>query len=149
MVPKPDKHDRSQEIVLVGGGHAHVQVLQSFATEPPPSSRLTLIVDTPIAVYSGMVPGFIAGQYKEEDLQIDVRRLAERAGIRVVIDKAVGIDPQERRILLENQPSVAYDLASFDIGSTVAGLDSPGVREHAIATRPIGVFVQRIDSMIK
>ena len=149
MVPKPDKHDRSQEIVLVGGGHAHVQVLQSFATEPPPSSRLTLIVDTPIAVYSGMVPGFIAGQYKEEDLQIDVRCLAERAGIRVVIDKAVGIDPQERRILLENQPSVAYDLASFDIGSTVAGLDSPGVREHAIATRPIGVFVQCIDSMIK
>jgi selenide,water dikinase len=141
--------NRRQEIVLIGGGHAHVQALQGFATEPPPSSRLTLIVDTPIAIYSGMVPGFIAGQYKEEELQINVRRLAERAGIQVVIDKAVGVDPHNRLIFLENQAPVAYDLASFNIGSTVAGLDSPGVREHAIATRPIGVFIQRIDHIVE
>jgi selenide,water dikinase len=139
----------SQEIVLVGGGHAHIQVLQSFATEPPPSSHLTLIVDTPTAIYSGMVPGFITGQYMEKELQIDVRSLAERAGVQVVIDRAVGIDPEKRRILLENQAPVAYDLASFDIGSTVAGLDSPGVRDHAIPTRPIGTFVQRIDQIIQ
>ena len=138
-----------QEIVLVGGGHSHVQVLKSLAERPLPSSRLTLIVDTPIAVYSGMVPGFIAGQYQAEELEIDVRQLAERAGIQVVIARAVGIDPDKRRVLLENQASVAYDLASFDIGSTVAGLDSPGVREHAVATRPIGVFVQRIRPIIE
>ena len=138
-----------QEIVLVGGGHSHVQVLKSLAEQPLPFCRWTLVVDTPIAVYSGMVPGFIAGQYQANQLEIDVRHLAERADIQVVIARAVGIDPDKRRVLLENQASVAYDLASFDIGSTVAGLDSPGVREHAIATRPIGVFVQRIRLIIE
>ncbi len=138
-----------QEIILVGGGHSHVQVLQSFARQPPPASRLTLIVDSPIATYSGMVPGLIAGQYRPEQLQIDVQRLAEQAGIQVVLGKVVGIDPHKRRVLLENQASIAYHLAAFDIGSTVAGLDSPGVREHALATRPIGDFVERIDNLIE
>jgi selenide,water dikinase len=137
-----------QEIILVGGGHAHAQVLQSFARQPPPASRLTLIVDSPIATYSGMVPGLIAGQYRPEQLQIDVKRLAEQAGIQVLIGKVVGIDPHKRRVLLENQTSIPYHLAAFDIGSTVAGLDSPGVREHALATRPIGVFAERVGSII-
>ena len=95
-----------------------------------------------------MVPGLIAGQYRPEQLQIDVRRLAEQAGIQVVIGKVVGIDPHKRRVLLENQTSIPYHLAAFDIGSTVAGLDSPGVREHALATRPIGVFAERVGSII-
>jgi NADH dehydrogenase FAD-containing subunit len=37
-------------IVLVGAGHTHVQVLKAFAENPPPAAKLTLVVDTPIAV---------------------------------------------------------------------------------------------------
>jgi selenide,water dikinase len=36
----------------------------------------------------------------------------------------------------------------FDVGSTVAGLDTPGVRAHAIPTRPIGKFVGTVDGLI-
>ena len=49
------------DLVLVGGGHAHIQVLKRWAMSPVPGTRLTLVVDRPIAVYSGMVPGFLAG----------------------------------------------------------------------------------------
>ena len=69
-----------RELVLVGGGHSHVQVLKSLAAEPIPGFRVTVVVDTPIPVYSGMVPGFVAGQYEMHDLQIDVQALADRAG---------------------------------------------------------------------
>ena len=62
-----------QHVVLVGAGHAHVQVLEAFA-ESPPDCRLTLVVDTPIAVYSGMVPGFVAGQYRSEELEVPLGR---------------------------------------------------------------------------
>jgi selenide,water dikinase len=140
---------RTRELVLVGGGHAHVHVLEGFAAAPPPNTRVTLIVDTPFAVYSGMVPGMIAGQYGERDLQIDVRPLAERADVQVIETRAVGIEAAERRIMLDDGPPIAYDVASFDIGSTVAGLNLPGVREHALPTRPIGRFVQRVDGLIK
>lgn len=140
--------NRERHVVLVGGGHCHVHVLEALAESPPPGCRLTLVVDTPIAVYSGMVPGFIAGQYRKEELEIDVAALARRAGTQVVVGQAVRIDPQRQKIELDDGQSVSYDIASFDIGSIVAGLDLPGVREHAIPTRPIGVFIQRISEVI-
>jgi len=52
----PIRHD----LVLVGGGHAHIQVLKRWAMAPVSGARLTLVVDRSVAVYSGMVPGFVA-----------------------------------------------------------------------------------------
>lgn len=136
-------------LVLVGGGHAHVQVLRHLAMRPLEDAHVTLVVDDPIAVYSGMVPGFVAGQYRREELEIDVRPLARRAGAAVIVARAIGIDASERRIALEAREAIAYDTASFDVGSKVAGLDLPGVRAHALATRPIGRFVAEIDAAIE
>lgn len=134
-----------RELVLVGAGHAHLQVLRSFAMKPPPGgARLTLVVDTPLAVYSGMVPGLVAGRYRPEELEIDALPLARRAGARVIFAAATGVDPRGRRIAIAGRPPLPYDLASIDIGSSVAGLDLPGVREHALATRPIGRFAERV-----
>jgi selenide,water dikinase len=137
-----------REVVLVGGGHAHIQVLKQFAEKPPPDARLTLIVDRPVAVYSGMVPGFVAGQYEAHELEIDATDLAGLAGARVVVSPATRIEPDERRIHVAAGPPVAYDVASFDIGSTVGGLDLPGVSEHALPTRPIVGFVERVGELL-
>ena len=112
----------------------------AWAMRPVPGVRLTVVVDRPEAVYSGMVPGFVAGQYRREDLEIDVRPLALRAGARFIVTPAVGLDPRERLIHLAGRPRSRYDTAAFDVGSTVAGLALPGVREHALATRPIGAL---------
>ena len=135
--------DAPREVVLVGGGHAHVQVLREFAERPLPDSRLTVVVDTPVAVYSGMVPGYVAGQYRPRELEIDVRPLARLAGAGFIVARAVSVDAEQRRIVLEDQEPLPYYLASFNIGSTVLGLDLPGVRDYSLPTRPIGVFVQR------
>jgi selenide, water dikinase len=136
------------DVVLVGGGHAHIQVLRRWAMAPVPGARLTLVVDRPIAVYSGMVPGFVAGQYTRDDLEIDLRPLALRAGARCVVAAATGVDVGGRRVLLDGRPPIAYDTVSFDVGSTIAGLETPGAREYAIPTRPIGAFVRRVDEVL-
>src|SRR5262249_61355134 len=114
------------ELVLVGGGHAHVQVLRRWAMAPVPGVHLTLVVDHPIAVYSGMVPGFLAGQYAAPELEIDVRPLAMRAGARCVVAAATGLDAGDGRLHLAGRPPVAYDTASSDVGPAVAGPDLPG-----------------------
>ena len=137
-----------RDLVLVGGGHAHVQVLRRFAMRPPPGLRLTLVVDRPVAVYSGMVPGFVAGQYAREELEIDVRPLAIRAGARVIVSAATGVDARAGRLEVEDRPAIPYDLCAFDVGSRVAGAELPGVREHALPTRPIGEFVGLVDARI-
>jgi selenide,water dikinase len=139
---------RDRDLVLVGGGHAHVQVLRRLAMAPPPRTRTTLVVDTPVAVYSGMVPGFVAGRYRADELEIDVLPLARRAAARVVVAAATGVDAARRRLRLDGRPPLAYDRLSFDIGSTVAGQELPGVRQHALPTRPIGRFVERLETIL-
>ena len=74
-----------REVILVGGGHSHVQVLESLAGQPLADARVTVVVDKPIAIYSGMVPGFVAGQYKAEELEIDVPRLCQWAGVECIV----------------------------------------------------------------
>src|SRR4029453_13314043 len=81
-------------------------------------------------------------------LEVGGRPLPRRAGARCVNAAAVGFDPAERAILLDGRPPLRYDTAVFDVGSTVAGLDTPGGRAHAIPTRPIGKFVAMVDGLI-
>jgi len=136
-------------LVLVGGGHSHIEVLRDWAREPVAAARLTVLVDRPTAVYSGMVPGFVAGQYRLDEIEIDVRGLAQRAGAAWVGARATRLDTRERRLHVEGAASVSYDTVSFDVGSTVSGLDLPGVKEHALRTRPIADFVRSVDMLIE
>lgn len=135
-------------VVLVGAGHAHVLVLRSWAADPPAGAELTLVEDRNAATYSGMVPGFVAGDYGLDDAQIAVAPLARRCGATLVARRAVRIDPVRRIVEVEGASPLPYDVASLDVGATVRGLDLPGVREHALATRPIGDFVEGIDRRV-
>lgn len=131
-----------QDLVLVGGGHAHVHVLKSFGMRPMAGVRLTLVtrdLDTP---YSGMIPGLIAGHYERADCHIDLMRLARFAGARLIHAEAVGLDRAERRVLLRGRPPIRYDLLSLDTGSRPS-LEAPGAAEHAIPLKPIDGLVAR------
>ncbi|MCA9628256.1 MAG: selenide, water dikinase SelD [Myxococcales bacterium] len=138
-----------REVVLIGGGHAHIQVLHRWAMKPVPGVQLTLVVDRSEAIYSGMVPGHVAGEYSLEEISIDLARLAGRAGAQLVEAAALEVLPAERRILLDDRPAITYDLASLDVGSSALGWDLPGVSEHALATRPIARLTQELHQRLQ
>lgn len=135
-----------RELVLVGGGHTHVQVLRRQLMEPFEGVRITVVLDRPQAMYSGMVPGLVAGQYTAAEATIDVRPLARRAGARVVMARATRVDPGARRLHLAGRPSIPYHRISFNIGASVRGLDLPGVRAHTVPTRPISALVDCLEA---
>lgn len=144
LLSTPNSEGVRSDLVLVGGGHAHVQVIRRWMMDPLPDVRLTVVLDRPEAVYSGMVPGFVAGDYRPEELEIDVVPLARRAGARVILAAATRIVPEQKRIELQSRPPIHYDVASLDVGSTVKGLDKPGVAKFALPTRPIRGFVDEV-----
>ena len=81
-----------KELVLIGGGHSHVGLLKMFAMKPLPGLRLTLLASDIHTPYSGMLPGFIAGQYSYDEVHLDLRPLSEFAHCRLYNSKVTRID---------------------------------------------------------
>jgi selenide,water dikinase len=136
-----------KRLLLAGGGHAHLAVLREFARERPPSLRAVLVTPHPQAVYSGMVPGVIAGHYRAAEAQIALEPLARAAGVEWRAGRVVGLDAGAHRAMLEDGSALDYDVASLDTGS-LAGLDRlPGAAAHALATRPVEALPAAVDAL--
>ncbi len=132
-----------KDLVLVGGGHAHVHVLKSFGMKPMPGVRVTLIgrdIETP---YSGMIPGFVAGHYSFDECHIDLARLAAWTGTRLIQAEAIGLDRLNRQVLLKDRPPVSYDLVSLDVGAAPSLDAIPGAAEYATPVKPIAELGRR------
>lgn len=126
----------ARDLVLIGGGHAHALVLLDW--KPRPDLRLTLVNPKPTAPYTGMLPGHVAGHYRRAEMMIDLVDLAERAGARILLDCATGIDRQAKRVLLAGGGSLPYDVASLDVGIASDLPQVPGAEDHAVAAKPSG-----------
>jgi selenide,water dikinase len=136
-----------KDVVLVGAGHAHVQVLRRFGMRPIPGVRFTLITRELHTPYSGMLPGLVAGRYGFDEAHIDTGPLARFAGARLYADEVVGLDLAERRVLCRARPPVPYDLLSINIGSRPNTGDVPGAAAHAIPVKPIDGFLARFEAL--
>lgn len=128
-----------KRVVLVGGGHSHLAVLKSFGDAPIEGVRLTLLSPNRRALYSGMIPGLIAGHYREQECRIDLGSLAARAGGRFLEGSAVGIDPRRREVMTPGGERIPYDFLSLDAGSSSG--DAEGDAEHVLRVRPIEIFL--------
>lgn len=125
-------------LVLVGGGHAHAQVLRAFRNFVSRNLDVVLVSEGPRHTYSGMVPGVIAGHYTVSDAQIDLAHLARGAGATFVLDRVDRIDTESKRVILSGGEALAYDIASINIGSTPAD-----VAEGATPVKPFDELLVR------
>jgi len=138
----------TRDLVLIGGGHAHALVLKRWGMKPLAGARLTLIDPSPVTAYTGMLPGYVAGHYAREALEIDLVRLARHAGARLILDRACGIDSDAGQIRLEERGPVRFDVASLDIGVRGALPDVDGAAEYATAAKPLDRFADRWDAFL-
>ena len=123
-------------LLLLGGGHAHAVVLRDFR-----GADVTLVTPFPHHIYSGMVPGFVAGHYRLDELRIDLAGLAARAGVKLVIGRAAALDAARRVARLEDGRELQYDVASLNLGSLPATVS--GSAQHALAAKPFENFMER------
>ena len=132
-------HPVETDIVLLGAGHAHVEVVRRFAMRPEPGVRLTLIGREPETPYSGMLPGLIRSEYTHAEAHIDLAPLAAMANARLILAEATAIDPDARTISIPGRPDTPFDFLSIDVGGFPAAPGGSG-----IAVKPIGGFLDRL-----
>ena len=128
------------DIVLLGAGHAHVEVLRRFAMRPEPGVRLTLIGREPETPYSGMLPGLIRSEYTHQEAHIDLAPLAALANARLILAEATAIDPDARTVTMPGRPRHS---PSTSCPSTSAAFP-PMPAGAGVAVKPIGGFLDRL-----
>lgn len=137
-----------KQLVLLGAGHAHVQVLKDLARAPLPAVRVTLVSPFAQLVYSGMVPGVVAGHYTPAEGVIAIAPLAARAAAAFVQQAAVQIDAAARSVTLADASVLGFDALSIDTGAVMERDSIPGAREHALFVRPIEGFMQLLQPLL-
>lgn len=108
----------SKQVVLVGGGHAHLYVVSQAEAFRTADAELTLI-DPGMLWYSGMATGMLGGMYTPEQDQVDLRALCARNDVTFHQSKAVSLDRKAKTLKLESGETLPYDLLSLDVGSAV------------------------------
>lgn len=130
-----------RSLLLVGGGHAHLQVLRAFAQQPLPAAEVVLVTPQPQLLYSGMLPGLVAGHYRLEDCAVPLAPLAAQAKVTLLEARLTALDAAARRVTLSDGSVLGYDLLSLDTGAEIDATAIPGAAEHALRVRPFEDFV--------
>jgi selenide, water dikinase len=138
----------SRDLVLVGAGHTHAHVLRMWRMRPIADVRLTIVSPFSVATYSGMLPGTLAGLYQPHEMEIDLVRLTASCGARLIVAKAIGLDPRRCELFLEDRPPIVYDVASIGIGSVPARGDVWRSNPDVLSIKPMQTFRERLDARL-
>ncbi len=140
------RHHR--RLVLLGGGHAHIEVLRQAARRRFNGGEILVISPSAHSHYTGMIPGFVRGSYEEFALTIDVAWLTRAAGGTFHEGCAATVASDGRSVELEDGHVLECDLVSADVGSEPSGWrDVPGVADHAFTARPIERAMALVDAI--
>lgn len=136
-------------IVLAGAGLCNIQVakllhdmvLSSYGDQV----QVTLVSAWEYTYYSAMYPGVLAEQYEEAETRIPLLPLAVACQTHLIIDSVVAIKAAEKTISLASGSQLTFDILAVNVGSRTHGTDTVrGLKEHAILTRPLNVFLAKL-----
>ncbi len=138
-----------KHLLLLGGGHAHLGVLRALAARPLPGWRISLLTPHARQIYSGMLPGWVAGHYPLDACAIALAPLAARAGAELRLDTVTTLDAAGQGITTAQGHTLRYDALSIDVGSGPAVASLAGAHVHGVPIRPIEHFVAQWEPVVQ
>ena len=88
-----------------------------------PRGLITLVSRERTSIYSGMVPGVIAGRYRPEEALIDLASIADQAGVAFVQAEITDMDVGTQTVQLQGRPSLPFDHLSLNLGCITPPLE--------------------------
>jgi len=134
----------NKTIALIGGGHTNALFLRAWARTPIPDVTLRVFDPQPLVTYTGMLPGYVAGHYAFDELQIDLEALTKCAGGEFYSERVTACDTNAKTIKTANA-TYTYDVASFDIGIHSA---RRGTTKQVVGVKPLTEFALQWQNFI-
>ena len=132
--------DSRRHILLVGAGHAHLNVIRDSRRWPRDQVCAT-VVSPGDFWYSGLATGTLGGEYDVEQDRVDVAALCGRVGATFVRGELSSLDTAARKATLADGASLRYDVLSLNLGSEVnvpGGFDGVG---RVFRVKPIAELI--------
>lgn len=130
-------------IVLVGGGHAHLKCLLDIKMNKPfPNQNVLLISPDRYQYYSGMFSGYTEGLYSIDEIRIDLKNMSEKAGVTFIEDKVTEVSVSDKTLMTKAGTSIPFSVVSFDTGSFVEGPSS--FKDYLVQIKPNYLFANKM-----
>ncbi len=133
---------KSKTVVLIGGGHAHLEVLKALTTEEIARHRFILISPSRQTYYSGLIPRLIIGEIEDKNLTIKSADFAESKGFKFVQDEVQSVDQKNKSLTLKSGDKISFDLLSINVGGTPTLIPSEAPF-NTVYLRPFDEFMPK------
>ena len=107
-------------LVLVGGGHTNVLLMQKWLMHPKlmPDVPITIISRDYYLVYSSMYPSVISNSIPLKRSLIDISSLANNVKISFVKSEVMDVDFHKKQIILKDRPLIQYSKIILNCGAS-------------------------------
>lgn len=136
----------SAEVVLIGSGHCHLEVLYQYSQLAIKPFRLTLVSNQSESLYKGYLYRFLAKDFISRKAFVDIGHLCHKAEVRHIKSNAKAIDLENKEIRLEGSSLVLnYDALSLDIGALPFKLADGSAQDRQILSlKPLDHFLKKL-----
>lgn len=142
--PKAVKRQRkAKRLVLAGAGHAHLFVLESLVRHPLKDVEVVLVNPSGWQYYSGMLPGWMAGLYRDHQCRIAIEPLAEKACVHFVQGRVAGLDADRNCLYLADGSTLRYDWLSLNTGSETDDAWFAALGDRLLPVKPFAPFMRK------
>lgn len=138
-----------KRLLLIGGGPAHAEVLAAMARSATANAEITVIHPRRLMPWAPLLPGLIAGHLRHEECHYDIAALARAAGAAFVEEPVAAFDANAQVAVTGDGREWPFDLASLDVDASSLAPAVPGVRQNALLTRPVHVFLEGWERVVE
>lgn len=140
----------AKKILLLGAGHANIQVLHQLALLDQSHIEVILISDVTNSPYSGMIPSYMAGIYEAQQLHFDLLKICLQYKFNFIVQKVEKIEARKNRVQLSDGSLIDYDICSINIGIEPRTIPNEADSQtDIIYLKPISKLIQKWDELIE
>ncbi|MBX7230981.1 MAG: FAD-dependent oxidoreductase [Bdellovibrionales bacterium] len=139
-----------KKLVLVGAGHAHIQLLRHLEKTKPlwtPHWSVFLVNSMDHSIYSGALPGVLAGLLPPSQMQIPLEPLCQKAQVHFLKTQVQSLLLEKNSLQLYQGNQIHFDQLSLNVGS----LNSPLPHDETvpvISLKPIGDLLSKWQKLL-
>lgn len=131
-------------LLLVGGGHAHLYVIQKLRKRIEKGLKVVLISDKDMQYYSGMAARAVAGDIGPSDMGIALKLFCEAHQVTFIKGKVMGVNTKEKTAQTQEGEVFSYDWIAFDVGSEAK---KSLANKHAHFVKPLSDLKHLMDQL--